>query len=148
LLFGEPLKCDFRFPAGAGGTLDGAQGATVFLANRAIELSAICSKHAPEPANRYAEVVEGLAIESVVESAFRGDGCVQSFERQTSSSLLFASRQEIVGQCRLTPELGVTTGRRKLRDLGRRDRIIRAPLRRSCSDGRRISGFAGNEASF
>ena len=98
MLLREPLERHFGLPASPGRVLDGAESLSVLCAHGVFELRPVRSQQAAEPPDRNPEIVECLAVETIVEPPLCSPSGRQALERQPSRGLLVAPREEIVRQ--------------------------------------------------
>ena len=106
MLLREPLERHFGLPASPGRVLDGAESLSVLCPHGVFELRPVRSQQAAEPPDRNPEIVECLAVETIVEPALCSPGGRQALERQPSRSFLIAPKEEIVRQRAATSGLG------------------------------------------
>ena len=117
LLPGEPLERHLGLAPRPRGALNLLQGPSVLAANGTLELGFVRSEHAPQSANRYPKIMKGLAIEAIVQPAFRRHGRAEPFERKPPRRFLFVTPQDVVGQSAPPPRFVLAIDRWKSRDL-------------------------------
>ncbi len=134
VLLREPFERDFGFPAPAGCQLNRSKTLSIFAAYGRLELGSVGPQQTAEPTDGDPEIVERLAVETIVESALRRSGCRQALESQAARGFLVAPEEEIVWQA--ASSLGV-------RMPGKVQRRFRGRVR-DRNDRCRISSFASD----